>query len=297
MTESSRHVAVPGGELAVVDHGGAGPDVLFVHSVCHSSPVWDAVVAELSGQARLVAIDLRGHGRSTAPVHDVDEVPADLQRVIEGLGLRTPVLVGHDVGAGFAAAVAAARPDLVGGLVVIDSPVVEDQETVRTLVETVGADTIVDLLTQRFALGQRGPDAASREAFIEERTRLNVTDLLSATPDGPTLLPLLERATVSAPDGSWVFLPTPQTVRALTRDPRSADFQPGRELLADLQMPVAVIVASGGRNGTGGQGLLDLVAAKPNVRLVALETGPHALYTDPHAIADAIREVLGRLAC
>lgn len=295
MAESSRHVEVPGGELAIVDHGGSGPDVLLVHSVSHSSPVWEHVVAALDGEAHLVAVDLRGHGHSTAQAHDVDEIPADLERVIEGLGLRTPVLVGHDVGAGFAAAVAAARPDLVGGLVVIDSPVVEDQETVRALVETVGADTIVDLLTQRFALGQTGPDAASREAFIEERIRLNVSDLLSATPDETTLRPLLERATVSAPDGSWEFRPTPDTVRALTRDPRAASFQPGRELLADLQMPVAVVVASQGRNGTGGQGLLDLAAANPNVRIVPLESGPHALYTHAPDVADAIREVLGRL--
>ena len=98
MSEQERRVVVPGGELAVFDHGGSGPDVLLVHSVCHSSPVWDDVIAALGGQARLVTVDLRGHGHSTAPAGDVDEIPADLVRVVEALELRRPVLVGHDVG-------------------------------------------------------------------------------------------------------------------------------------------------------------------------------------------------------
>ena len=297
MSEQERRVVVPGGELAVFDHGGSGPDVLLVHSVCHSSPVWDDVIAALGGQARLVTVDLRGHGHSTAPAGDVDEIPADLVRVVEALELRRPVLVGHDVGGGFVAAVAADRPDLLGGLVVVDSPVVEEQAAVRALVETVGAETIVEMLTQRFGLGQTGPDEASREAFVDARSPVNAADLLSPSPDEAGLRRLLEHATVtepSAPVGSWVFRPTPATVRALTRDPGAAAFQPGRELLADLEVPVAVVIASNGRNGTGGQGLLDLAAAHPNVQLVHLDTGPHSLYTNADDVADAIREVLAR---
>ncbi|MDH6126164.1 alpha/beta fold hydrolase [Kitasatospora sp. GP82] len=56
----------PAGRIAVVDHGGDGPDVLLLHGATRTLLDWEAVRPHLPG-LRLVAMDLRGHGRSDTP--------------------------------------------------------------------------------------------------------------------------------------------------------------------------------------------------------------------------------------
>ncbi|NBE94767.1 alpha/beta fold hydrolase [Nonomuraea sp. KC401] len=56
----------PAGRLAVTDHGGHGPDVVLIHGANRSPLDWEPLRRHLPG-ARLVAYDLRGHGRSDAP--------------------------------------------------------------------------------------------------------------------------------------------------------------------------------------------------------------------------------------
>jgi pimeloyl-ACP methyl ester carboxylesterase len=80
---------------------GEGPPVVFVASWALSSEMWAYQVAELSDQGlRCIAYDRRGHGRSDAPArgYDMDTLADDLAAVIEGLGLRDVVLVGHSMG-------------------------------------------------------------------------------------------------------------------------------------------------------------------------------------------------------
>jgi pimeloyl-ACP methyl ester carboxylesterase len=82
---------------------GEGRPMLFVHSWAMSSPMWAYQVADLSDQGlRCVAYDRRGHGRSDVPAggYDMDTFADDLAEVIEQLGLRDVVLVGHSMGCG-----------------------------------------------------------------------------------------------------------------------------------------------------------------------------------------------------
>ncbi|MDO5697238.1 MAG: alpha/beta hydrolase [Dermatophilus congolensis] len=292
MSEREKRIAVPGGHLAVVDHGGDGHDVLLVHSVCHSSAVWEPVAQVLATDAHVVALDMRGHGQSTAETTEIAQIPADIAHVIETLGLDRPVLVGHDVAGGFVTAVAAARPDLVGGVVVIDSPVVEPQEAVREMVRTVGAETIVAMLTERFELGATGPDQASAQAFIDRHASANIDDWLSPSRDAAAGRKFLERALLFSEDGSWVYRPTPQAVRALTADPDESTFQPGLELLAQVDAPVTVVTVARGRNGSGGEALEAVAATKPNMRITWIDTDSYVLDAEPQAVARDIRETI-----
>src|SRR3954452_12669312 len=57
------------GEIAVVDHGGDGPDVVLLHGAHRSLLDWEAVRPFLTGM-RLVAYDLRCNGRSDPPADD-----------------------------------------------------------------------------------------------------------------------------------------------------------------------------------------------------------------------------------
>jgi non-heme chloroperoxidase len=82
---------------------GAGKCVLFIHSICLSSQIWQYNMVPLSERGfRCVAYDRRGHGRSMQPGrgYDYDTLADDLACVIKQLDLRDLTLVGHSMGAG-----------------------------------------------------------------------------------------------------------------------------------------------------------------------------------------------------
>jgi pimeloyl-ACP methyl ester carboxylesterase len=83
------------------------------------------VVRRLSPRRRVVAPDLPGHGQSDR-WHPPSEVSIDMYRDAVGtvcaeLGIERPVLLGHSMGALVALAAAAAWPERVAGLVLVNS--------------------------------------------------------------------------------------------------------------------------------------------------------------------------------
>jgi pimeloyl-ACP methyl ester carboxylesterase len=81
-----------------------GPPILFIHGLSQSHLCWELQYdSELADEFRLVALDLRGHGMSEAPLeprHYTDERlwADDVAAVIEALHLDRPVLVGWSYG-------------------------------------------------------------------------------------------------------------------------------------------------------------------------------------------------------
>ncbi|WP_197084912.1 alpha/beta fold hydrolase [Saccharothrix sp. ST-888] len=95
--------------IAVLDHGGVGPDVLLLHGANRTALDWEPVRLHLTG-LRLVAMDLRGHGRSASVCsYEWEDHLADVDAVIRTLGLRRPWLVGHSLGGMIAVRYAASR--------------------------------------------------------------------------------------------------------------------------------------------------------------------------------------------
>jgi len=118
-------IAGSAGSLHVDDGGRGGLPVLFVHSFAGSAAHWLAQLAYLREHRRALAMDLRGHGASTAPENDDYAVPQladDIAAVIDALELRRVVLVGHSMGGSAAAAYAGAHPSRVAGLVLMGTP-------------------------------------------------------------------------------------------------------------------------------------------------------------------------------
>ncbi|MGH8779374.1 alpha/beta fold hydrolase [Paraburkholderia sp.] len=110
--ETSIHVTEQGdGELALV----------FLHYWGGSSRTWDAVASELSSQYRVIATDHRGWGDSEAPErgYAIADLANDAQDVIEAMGLRRYVLVGHSMGGKVAQLIASRRPDGLEGIVLV----------------------------------------------------------------------------------------------------------------------------------------------------------------------------------
>lgn len=104
----------------------AAPRVLLLHGFPEGAFIWDDVMTALAGDARCVAPDLRGFGASSMPVdvaaYNARELVGDLAAAIAALGGRVDLLVAHDWGGAVAWALAARRPELIGRLLIINSP-------------------------------------------------------------------------------------------------------------------------------------------------------------------------------
>ena len=82
---------------------GSGQPIVFSHGWPLSSDDWDPqMLFFLSKGYRVIAHDRRGHGRSTqvADGHDLDHYADDLAAVIEHLGLKDAIHIGHSTGGG-----------------------------------------------------------------------------------------------------------------------------------------------------------------------------------------------------
>lgn len=101
----------------------SAPPVVLLHGLAGHAGEWDAAAAHLAPHHRVVAVDQRGHGASERRPADVSRAAyvADVRAVCEQLGVDRPVLVGQSLGGHTAMLTAAAHPDLVRGLVLVEA--------------------------------------------------------------------------------------------------------------------------------------------------------------------------------
>ncbi|MCP2336520.1 alpha/beta fold hydrolase [Actinomadura rupiterrae] len=118
-------VPVDGGKVHVVQDGPRdAPALVLLHGRGGSTRWWDAVVPALAQNHRVVRIDLLGHGLSGKPSGGAYSIPQQGRRVgqvMDRLGVRRAVVVGHSTGGAVATSVAEQRPDLVTALALIDT--------------------------------------------------------------------------------------------------------------------------------------------------------------------------------
>jgi len=113
---SSKTLSVNGIEMFLRERG-QGPLVLLCHGWPELSYSWRHQMAPLADAGyRVVAPDMRGFGRTSAPA-DIDaysifDLVGDMVALVEALGEKTAVIVGHDWGAPVAWHAALFRPDI-----------------------------------------------------------------------------------------------------------------------------------------------------------------------------------------
>jgi pimeloyl-ACP methyl ester carboxylesterase len=118
--------ALPGGpRLALRRADGTGRPFLLVHGLASNARLWDGVGSRLAAAGhQVVAVDLRGHGRSEQPAggYDTDSCAADLAALCGKLrlaGRRAPVVAGQSWGGNVVLALAA-RHGGVAALALVD---------------------------------------------------------------------------------------------------------------------------------------------------------------------------------
>ena len=141
---NERFVEVRGLRLHVREWAGrAGEPVVLLHGWLDHCGSFDAL-APLLGREEdcgpLYALDFRGHGDSAwvgpGGFYHFPEYVADLDGVLDALGLQRPRLVGHSMGGAVGLLYAAARPERLSHLTLLDAVPL-----------TVAADEVPDRLT------------------------------------------------------------------------------------------------------------------------------------------------------
>lgn len=108
-------------QLHYEDHG-TGIPVLLIHGLGSSALDWEYQLPALTG-FRVIAVDLRGHGRSTrgaVPI-SMELFADDLAALLDHLGAEPAHVVGLSLGGGVAFQLALDRPGLVRSLTIVNS--------------------------------------------------------------------------------------------------------------------------------------------------------------------------------
>lgn len=111
-----------GGPVHYADWGGEGPPVVFIHGLSGAWVNWIAVAPVLAENHRVYAVDLLGHGRT--PLAGRKGTLGNQRRLIDGFlreVVKEPaILIGNSTGGHLAVLEAAAAPDRVKGIVLVD---------------------------------------------------------------------------------------------------------------------------------------------------------------------------------
>lgn len=113
-------VVVDGCRLRVTSSGD-GPAVLLIHGT--AAALWGEVVDRLAVDRQVIEYDRRSFGGSVAePLADIRRHTDDAVAVLERRARGPAIVVGWSIGGVIALDLAARRPDLVAGVVVIEAP-------------------------------------------------------------------------------------------------------------------------------------------------------------------------------
>jgi pimeloyl-ACP methyl ester carboxylesterase len=105
--------------------------MVLVHGLASNARLWDGVATSLvAGGHAVVAVDLRGHGRSSKPDHsyDVATVADDVHRVIDHLraaGMDPPLVAGQSWGGNVALELGARHPRSIAALACVDGGTID----------------------------------------------------------------------------------------------------------------------------------------------------------------------------
>ena len=123
--DDSRFIDVGGVNTHVRDQGNRdGIPMVLIHGSMGSLHMWEGWVQALGDKARLISVDLPGHGLTGVwprEEYTIEAYADFLEVLVDALDLDRFVLVGHSMGGAVAWIFAATRPDRVSQLVLVDA--------------------------------------------------------------------------------------------------------------------------------------------------------------------------------
>lgn len=246
---------------------GDGPAMVLIHATPFDHDMWLYQIARFSTWFRVVAIDMRGFGRSDKPTAPFafEDMTGDVEAVCAAEGITSAVLMGASVGSRLAIRLGHDRPDLfravvvVGGNAQASAPGAGDGQS--------GSDRRRNERIQRYI---DGPLAETYRWQLEG----TVSEGFLETGMGRHLMGLfLERA-------PWLNGP------AIANVFKATGFLDMRELLADIKVPFLVVSGEHDRSIPAAR---ETARRIPDARHVIIEGAGHACpIEDPGAFDAAV---------
>jgi esterase len=177
---TSGNVDISGLRFHYTDWGGDGPPLVMLHGLSGHARTWDHTAAALSGGYRVLALDQRGHGDTEwAPEYGFAPMAQDLLGFLDVLDLRDVTLMGLSMGGIVSFVFAAAHPERVSRLVVLD---------IGPEIAPAGATNVASALAAKDTFSSEDEAFARARAAnarpTDERLRHRVSHNMRTLPDG-----------------------------------------------------------------------------------------------------------------
>ena len=252
-----------GVELRAWEWPGNPPATLLLHGIGNYGRYWDFFADAVAGRLHLIATDARGHGESgRADDYAPNDFVADALAVLDALAIGRALVVGHSMGGTHAIRLAAAHPDRVARLVVVDAgpePMPEGAERARRL----SLDR-----PERFA------NATEALAYLH-RTSPGYADEVYAN---------RMRWLFRAENGGLVWRASHDALASITTGSRHGDLW---DALGAIRCPV--LLARGTRSNVLSADVAQrMVKTLADGRLIELDAGHNVALDRPDELADAI---------
>ncbi|MBF4694380.1 alpha/beta fold hydrolase [Fusibacter ferrireducens] len=121
-------------EFYLMEWEGLKGPIFCIHALTGNANHFQLIANTLGGEYHLISYDLRGRGNSSPadPDSNVMKHAEDALAIMEDLGLKNPLIIGHSMGAYTAAIIASRRKD-IRGIVLLDGAGVVTEQDVENI--------------------------------------------------------------------------------------------------------------------------------------------------------------------
>ena len=283
MQVRERTLATPHLQLAAKEWGDpALPPLLAVHGWLDNAASFDALAPLLAGHFHVVALDLPGHGRSQhrppgVHYHFVDYLD-DVLAAADALGWEKFSLLGHSLGGGISSFIAAAFPERVQNLF---------------LIEVAGA--VSAPIENSLAQLQRGINQFRENGANPLRVFVDFDIAVAARRKAGNLSETAARALVARGirkvEGGWSWSSDP---RLMPASPQRFSEDQVLAILAGVRAPTLFVLAEPMAMPIPEAAMLARAAQIPNLELVRLRGNHHLHLEEAEPVAQALLDFAKR---
>jgi pimeloyl-ACP methyl ester carboxylesterase len=274
----SGFTVVDGRQVHYLEWGpSAAPAVLAMHGGGQTAYMFEDIGAMLRTTRHVIAVDLPGHGESgsldSADGVSRQELAATVPGLLAEFGVGPVAVIGASLGGIVGMTLAAARPELVSALVLID---------VGHRLEPAGVQRIIDFMQKHESFGSLEEAAVAIAEYLPNRK--------PSPPDR------LRRNLRQRPDGRWVWK---HSLGRISRERleriENTDWE--QDILAGLddeaptiQAPVLVLRGASS-DVLSNDGATEIASILPNARVATIASAGHLAAGDnPASTANLIKD-------